>query len=330
MRCPDCRIGMASNRLSCPACHALVYKAELEGLAADARIAENPRAEVGIWRRALDLLPPDSHQHRNVAERVGELSEHLTDDATDEAAGTSRSWKWAGLGSLALLGWKLKSVLLFILTKGKFLLVGLTKSSTLFSMVLSLGVYWAAFGWEFAAGLVVSIYIHEMGHVAALRRLGIASSAPMFIPGLGAMVRMEQYPVNPREDARVGLAGPLWGLAAAAVAFAIYMWTQAPIWGAIARIGAWINLFNLLPVWQLDGGRGFRALSRGEGFVITALVGALWFWTGEGLLLLLLLLAAWRACAANPKQSGDRVAFAQLAVLLVALSSLTLVNVPLR
>jgi len=111
-----------------------------------------------------------------------------------------------------------------------------------------------------------------MGHVAMLRRYGIRASAPMFIPGLGALVRLEQYPHTPAEDARVGLAGPMWGLGAAAIAWGVYTLTGWPAWGAIARVGAWINLFNLIPVWQLDGSRAFVALCRSERWVA---VGAL-------------------------------------------------------
>src|SRR5439155_143942 len=83
-------------------------------------------------------------------------------------------------------------------------LLGLTKASTLFTMLLSAGVYWAAWGWKFALGVVLSIYVHEMGHVQALQRYGIKATAPMFIPGVGAVVRLKQYPASPR-DARVGL-----------------------------------------------------------------------------------------------------------------------------
>ncbi len=197
-------------------------------------------------------------------------------------------------------------------------------------MFLSLGVYWAVFGWKFAAGLIASIYVHEMGHVAALHRLGIRASAPMFVPGFGAMVRMQQYPVDAREDARVGLAGPIWGLGAALCAAAVFFLTEAPIWGAIARVGAWINLFNLLPVWQLDGGRGFRALSKGERFLIAGLLALLWYWTKEGLLVLLLIVAAFRAFGTESGSGGDRVAFGQFVVLLAALSALTLIDVPLQ
>src|ERR1035437_4631322 len=81
-------------------------------------------------------------------------------------------------------------LLLLALTKGKFLLLGLTKMGTLLTMLASLGVYWAMYGWAFALGLVVSIYTHEMGHVAAIRRYGFPASAPMFIPGFGAFIQL--------------------------------------------------------------------------------------------------------------------------------------------
>src|SRR5256885_5819705 len=109
---------------------------------------------------------------------------------------------------------------------------------------------------HFAFGLVLSIYIHEMGHVQALQRYGIKATAPMFIPGFGAVIRLKQYPADAREDARVGLAGPLWGLGAALAAYAVYRATGVGVWGAIAHMGALVNLFNLVPVWQLDGARG--------------------------------------------------------------------------
>ncbi len=233
-----------------------------------------------------------------------------------------------GVGGLGLLLWKFKAVLAFLITKGKLVFSGLTKSGTVFSMLASLGVHWVAFGWEFGLELIFSIYLHEMGHVAALYRLGIRASAPMFIPGVGAFVRMEQYPVDHREDARVGLAGPLWGLGTAVVAWLVFLSTGAPIWGAIARVGAWINLFNLLPVWQLDGSRGFRPLTKVQGFVVVAAFGAAWLWSGEGLLFLLLLFAAWRAWMAS-EEEGDYVALAQFVVLIAALSMLTTIEIPI-
>ena len=242
MNCPDCGSEVSSSRLSCPVCQRLLHKEALEKLAAEAENARKKRElrdEISAWRRTLELLPPESRQHESIALRVAELGRSLergpilrSGEATakggeTEAPRSKKHWGWAAVGAAALLVWKLKAVLAFVLTKGKLVLAGLTKSGTFFSMALAFGVYWTAFGWKFALGLVASIYIHEMGHVAALHRLGIQASAPMFIPGVGAFVRLGQYPVDAREDARVGLAGPLWGLVAAAGAFLIYLATAA-------------------------------------------------------------------------------------------------------
>jgi len=333
--CPECGTGVSPSRLSCPACQQLLHKEELEALsqeAARARDAGDVESEVTAWRRALELLPPESGQHASLSGRVGELSRRLeegTPPGTVPEGKTRNRWKWAGLGAAAALAWKLKAVVAFVLTKGKLLLLGLTKSGTSLSMILAFGVYWTAFGWRFAAGLIVSIYIHEMGHVSALRQLGIQASAPMFIPGVGALVRLKQYPVDAREDARVGLAGPLWGLAAAVAAGLVYLASDAPIWGAITRFGAWINLFNLLPVWQLDGSRGFRALSRPQRWGVTGAMGAAWYLSGEGLLVLVGLAAAMRAWGGDAPEDGDGKAFVQLLVLVLALAGLSAIPVTL-
>ena len=89
---------------------------------------------------------------------------------------------------------------------------------------------------------------------------------------------MKQHPANPVEDARVGLAGPIWGTAFAIAAFLFYMMTDEQAVGAIAHFSAWINLFNLLPVWQLDGARGFKALSKQQRIVIAFMVAIGYLW----------------------------------------------------
>src|SRR5688500_18095770 len=157
------------------------------------------------------------------------------------------------------------------------------------------GLYWTAFGWALAAGLVVSIYIHEMGHVAELKRLGIAAGAPLFIPGLGALIMIKQRITDPSIDAKVGLAGPVWGLGAGLVAFAVYLVTDIQIWGAIAALTGFINLFNLTPVWQLDGSRGFHALAQWQRLVVVAAIAGAYFLTGQKLLLIVGAVAVWRA-----------------------------------
>jgi Zn-dependent protease len=196
-------------------------------------------------------------------------------------------------------------------------------------MLLSAGAYWTIWGWKFAVGVVLSIYIHEMGHVQALQRYGIKATAPMFLPGIGAVIRLKQYPAEPREDARVGLAGPLWGLGAALAAYVLYRATSVGVWGAIAHFGAWVNLFNLLPVWQLDGARGFRAMSREQRWTAVAVIGLAWVVSKEGVLLLLLLTAAAAAGWGRAAEESDRPALLQYGLLVGALSLLCRIDVPL-
>ncbi len=169
-----------------------------------------------------------------VAEQIADIGRH---GPTKQEAVRPPWTKRAGiLGVIALFLWKFKIAIIFLLTKGKLLLLGLTKASTLFSMILSLGVYWQVFGWKWALGVVASIYVHEMGHVAMLRRYGIPATAPMFLPGIGAVIRSRFYPTDVVAEARVGLAGPIWGLGAAFTCFLIYRATDlAGLWAALGR-----------------------------------------------------------------------------------------------
>jgi Zn-dependent protease len=333
MKCRDCGSEVAPRLTACPACGWLVHGDELRRLAKEAdeaRSAGRPSDALVAWRGVQELLPPGSKQLATVASRIEELS--LEVDSAPEVAEKKKRPAWLQGGGALVAGglflWKIKAILAFALTKGKVLLLGLTKSSTLFSMLLSAGVYWTVFGFKFAIGLVLMIYVHEMGHVVALQRLGIRASAPMFIPGLGAMVRMKQYPSNPREDARVGLAGPLWGLGAVAVVYVLYLATDSASLAAITRFSAWINLFNLLPVWQLDGGRGFRALGRPGRWLVVATMGAMWWTTGEGLLLLLGLAGGVRAVVGEAPAESDRTALTEFLVLVVLLSLFAWIPVP--
>ncbi|HMJ14968.1 MAG TPA: site-2 protease family protein, partial [Polyangiaceae bacterium] len=241
----------------------------------------------------------------------------------------SLTTKLVGLGAFGMLLWKLKSILLLVATKGKLLLLGFTKAGTLLSMLASLGVYAALWGWKFALGLVLSIYVHEIGHVAALRKLGIAATAPMFIPGLGAFVRLKQYPASAREDAEVGLAGPVWGLGAALAAWLLGTFLQVPLLLAVARVGAWINLFNLLPFGPLDGGRGFRALSKPQRGLACAAIGVGLLVSGDGILFLLLGVAGIRAFTGQAPSVGNARVLATYSLLVVALSWLAGISVPL-
>jgi Zn-dependent protease len=200
--------------------------------------------------------------------------------------------------------------------------LGLTKASTLFSMLAFFGVYWTEFGGWFALGMVLSIYIHEMGHVAALMRYGVPASAPLFVPGLGAVIRLRQNFVDPREDARIGLAGPIWGCGAALACAAIFLATSQPIWGALARSGAWLNLLNLTPVWQLDGSRAFHSLTRPQRWLAVTAVATAWGLTGrEWLLALVMAVGAYRAALDKPAREPDSGALFQYIALVAVLST---------
>jgi Zn-dependent protease len=312
--CAACGAELAPRLLVCPACQSFVHAETLKTLAARAERAASegdPSGALAAWREALELVPPETVQSKRIALKVAALSREVDEKGTPApapppAAPRSRSGVWMALGGAALLLWKFKFAALFVLGKLKWLLLGLSKGTTVFSMLASAGVYWALWGWKFAFGIVGSIYIHEMGHVAALDRLGIKATAPMFIPGIGAFVRMKQYPASVREDARVGLAGPIWGLGAAVACFAVWKLTGYAFWGALAEWGARINIFNLMPLGSLDGGRGFRALSRSGRALVLFVTAAAWAATSEVMFPLVLFVGVFGLFGEAPAENDGR------------------------
>jgi Zn-dependent protease len=171
-----------------------------------------------------------------------------------------RAWLKRAGGALAALGLvaikfgaKLKALLL--------LLPKLKLFTTSASMLVSIGAYSLIWGWKFALGFVLLLLVHEYGHVIQLRREGIPASAPLFIPFLGAVVGMKRLPDDAAAEARVGLAGPVLGTVGCLVPLGIYLATGEEFWQALAFVGFFLNLFNLLPVLPLDGGRAMAALS---------------------------------------------------------------------
>ena len=320
--CAGCGTSLSSTLLVCPGCHRLIHAERLKELAAAATAASargDVTAALAAWRTSLELLPSNTRQYASIGARVAELSE--TADAERVQTPPSGKWKWlAALGPVGLLLWKFKFVVVALLSKGKLLLLGLTKTGTLMSMFGAVGVYWTVWGVWFALGLVISIYIHEMGHVAALRRYGIRASAPMFVPGLGAFIRMKQAPITPREDARVGLAGPVWGLGAAVVAATGAQVGGGELWLAVARTGAWLNLFNLMPVWQLDGSRAFASLTTMHRWIATGALALAWAITGDGLVLLVLIVAVVRSMTGARDVPADRGALGLFVFVAISLA----------
>jgi Zn-dependent protease len=310
MACARCGTELSPSALACPACATLVHRARLEELAALAEAAApTDRTEASIlWRDALALVPATSQQYQQISARLAALAD------APAAAPTGSGGKWwsSGAGIVAMLG-------LLFAGKLKFLLLGLSKISTVLSMFGFIAVYWAIHGWPLAVGIAVAIYIHEMGHVAMLRKLGIEAGAPLFIPGMGAVVMLKQHISDPIVDARIGLAGPVWGLGATVAAYLTYVLLGRPIWLAIAEISGFLNLFNLLPIWQLDGARGFHALSREQRWFVAAVIAvALWL-TGVPILWIVGAVAVYGAFRGVPGP-GHVPTTVTFAVLVLALS----------
>jgi Zn-dependent protease len=148
---------------------------------------------------------------------------------------------------------------------GKAALLGkaafvLAKFKTAGTMLLSIVAYALFWGWRFAVGFVLLLFVHEMGHVVALRFQGVKASAPMFIPFLGAFVKVEGEQRSVAQEAASSLAGPVAGLAGAAAVWGAAEATGSPLLKALAYTGFLLNLFNLFPVLPLDGGRVAGAL----------------------------------------------------------------------
>jgi Zn-dependent protease len=166
------------------------------------------------------------------------------------------------LGGLAALFALLASKFAYVLAIGK----------TLLTLLISFGAYALFFNVNFAAGLVIMILIHEMGHVIEIRRQGMQASAPLFIPFFGAAIFQRSHPTDALKQAQIGIAGPLAGSVAATVAFVLYGSTHNSMLLVWAYIGFLINLFNLIPVGMLDGGWIMAVVSKWFQVVGLALV----------------------------------------------------------
>ena len=176
-----------------------------------------------------------------------------------------------GVVGLLILKWFAKLKLL-ILPALKFLPVLLKTGG---SMFLMMWVYAMTWGWWYAVGFVLLIFVHECGHLVAARRLGLKVGAPVFIPFMGAVIALKDAPRNAWVEAQVGIGGPLLGSLGAAVCVGISQVTGNDLFRALAYSGFFLNLFNLAPIGFLDGGRIVTALSPWLWLVGTGIVGVL-------------------------------------------------------
>ncbi|QBD82490.1 site-2 protease family protein [Ktedonosporobacter rubrisoli] len=196
--------------------------------------------------------------------------------AAQNGAGEKKKRKGlAGIGGvlLAAVAWLLKlKGLVFLL---KFGWAGI-------SALISIVIYATFLGWPFAIGLVAMFFIHEMGHAIVMKLKGIPMGAMIFIPMLGAAVTMRNMPQNARDEAEVGIAGPLAGAIAASVCLAVAEINphSHAAWAPLAYLGFFLNLFNLIPVVPFDGGRVLAAIDRRIWIIgfIALLAFQIWSW----------------------------------------------------
>jgi len=158
---------------------------------------------------------------------------------------TTSIWGAILAGGLFLAG-KLKFLLFFV----KFL-----KIPTLISMAIYLGIYALIFGWKFAIAIVYLIFVHEMGHLYAAKKMKLPTTPAIFIPFLGAAIGMKEMPKNAKDEAYIAYMGPVFGLLAFLPAIPLYYVTNEPFWALVIFLGGLLNLFNLIPITPLDGGR---------------------------------------------------------------------------
>ena len=315
--CRECHTDLQAGALVCPQCDTLVYGHHLEQISKAASNLEesnqtNQLAEAReLWLSALPWLPRASRQAEWIRQRVLALDTRIN-SANPEPPAQSKWIKRLGpFAPLAVLLAKAKTVFL-LLFKLKFLL----------SFAAFFGVYWALYGLWFGAGFALSILIHELGHVIAVKRLGLKADLPVFLPGFGAYVRWQGFDISLADRAGIALAGPLAGLLAACVCMGLYVATQRPVFAALAHTGAWLNLLNLIPVWVLDGGQATHALSRLQRGLLLVTCIVFFFLTQQNVFLLVAAGMTYRLFTRDTPAEPSTRTVVSFTVLLFALGAL--------
>jgi Zn-dependent protease len=242
--CEHCGYPLSQEQVLCPNCRSLVHRRQLEQLAYEAGQLEasDPAAAAMRWRQALDLLPPDAPQYQQIQNRIGALAAGWRPGGAAVPSGPPTAVKPPDALPLAI-------------------------AKTAGSMLLAAAVYYAFLfhNWVIAIGFVVLMLVHEMGHVLAMWYFRLSASPPIFIPFIGALINMREAPPNALVESIVGMGGPMLGTIGALACYALAMTVHNPMLRfellVSAQLAFMLNLFNLLPVPPLDGGRITAAVS---------------------------------------------------------------------
>jgi len=199
-------------------------------------------------------------------------------------------------------------LLFYLFSKIKYLgiILQIGKFKTFITMLISIWAYAMFWGWPFAVGFVALLFTHEMGHVAALRMMGIKATAPMFIPFMGAVIGMKQMPDNAFSEAVMAYGGPLLGTLGAMVCAGLGLLTGNPFWYALAMSGFLLNLFNLLPISPLDGGRIIGVIS--PKLWIVGLLGAivLFYYTWSPIIALIIIMGSFQIYSSSKQSATEK------------------------
>jgi Zn-dependent protease len=303
-KCRSCSRELRSDALACDYCHALVYSDRLDQIAAAARELESQghaQQARERWLSALVLLPPSSTQAQWIHDHAQSLA--TSDSAASFSASGPPSAQLASNDNAGRRG---------VLSLGALL------SFLAFAAIYSRGA-----GARFGIGFAVLILIHEMGHYIDIRRRGLPADMPIFLPGIGAYVRWRALGVSLETRAAISLAGPLAGFLSAAACAVLWWQTHDPYWAVLARVGAALNLLNLIPIWVLDGGHAALALGKNERIALLIASVLLWIVLRERFLLAVAAGALYRSFVRKdlPSRASPGIA-AYFVALLAALAVL--------
>ncbi len=159
------------------------------------------------------------------------------------------------------------------------------------TMALSIFTYSFVFGWPYAVGFVVLLFVHEMGHYIAAHQKGLNVGAPTFIPFVGAWIALKDKPLDAKTEAYVGFAGPLLGTFGAVVCYCLWLHYHLRLYLALSYAGFFLNLFNLIPLSPFDGGRITAVLSPRIWFFGVPILAAIFIMRPNPLLIVMGLLA---------------------------------------
>jgi Zn-dependent protease len=289
--CKRCSQELPPGALVCDHCHALVHSEELERLSAEAKELEakgDLRQAREKWLSALPLLPTTSTQ----ADWIKRQAEALNAAADPPPVGGASDNPWVQQRELV-------SPITGQAGRNASPMKAGVKLTSILSFLAFIAIYSIGSGVKFGIGFAALILIHEMGHFVDIKRRGLPADMPVFLPGLGAYVRWQAMGVSIETRAAISLAGPLAGFFASVACAVIWYQTGNPLWASLARVGAILNLLNLIPVWALDGGQAALALSKTERLILMAACGVLGLALSQWFFLLVGLGAGYRALFAT-------------------------------